>query len=114
MSNCFLCGSEKVKLIHKGVRDNPSINVIKCENCGLVRLSKFIAEPEVYYSSSKMRMGDMETNLKEILVTASVDDERRYKFISRIIENKAYLDFGCGAGGGTKACTKEGQECIWC
>ena len=41
MSGCFLCGSEKVKLIHKGVRDNPSIDVLKCEKCGLVRLSKF-------------------------------------------------------------------------
>ena len=99
MSNCFLCGSEKADIIHRGVRDNPEINVLKCKNCGLVRLSKFIADTEDYYSSSKMRIGDVENNLKEIRVTAAVDDERRYKFISRMIENKTYLDFGCGAGG---------------
>ena len=110
MSSCFLCGSKKSKIIHNGVRGDPSIDVIKCENCGLIRLSKFIADLEDYYSSSKMRIGDDETNLKEIEVAAAVDDERRYKFISRMIENKTYLDFGCGAGGVLKLAQNKAQN----
>lgn len=99
MSKCFLCGAEENIVIHKGVRDNPNIDVLKCCDCGLVRLSKFISNSEEYYQTSLMRKGDSEINLKEIRTTASFDDERRYKFISRMIENKTYLDFGCGAGG---------------
>ena len=99
MSNCFLCNSGSTHIIHKGVRDNPGINVLKCDNCGLVRLDKFIEDTNEYYHNSCMRSYDSEVSLKEIRSTAEVDDERRYRFIKRMIENRNYLDFGCGAGG---------------
>lgn len=99
MTRCYLCGSEQSRIIHVGVRDNPSINVLKCENCGLVRLNSFITDTNVYYHTAQMRKKDPEKNIREIRVTAAADDERRFKFISRLIENKIYLDFGCGAGG---------------
>lgn len=99
ITKCFLCNSEKSHIIHKGVRGNPATNVLKCDNCGLVRLDTFISDTDEYYRESQMRRGESETNLKEIRSTAQVDDERRYNFISRMIENRRYLDFGCGAGG---------------
>ena len=99
MSKCYLCGSDNSRIIHKGVRDNPGINVLKCDDCGLVRLDTFISDTDEYYRNADMRANDPETNLTEIRSTADVDDERRYHFIKRMIENRNYLDFGCGAGG---------------
>lgn len=98
-NKCYLCGSEQSKIIHKGVRGNSNIDVLKCSDCGLVRLSEFILNSDEYYEESGMRAGETEANLKEIRTTALTDDRRRFDFISRMIENKNYLDFGCGAGG---------------
>ena len=98
-SKCFLCGSEHYKIVHNGVRGNSNINVLKCSDCGLVRLSEFIDNSDEYYKNSGMRDDEVESNLKEIRTTALADDHRRFEFISRMIENKNYLDFGCGAGG---------------
>ncbi len=95
---CFLCNSEKYYTIHKGVRNNPNIDVLKCDNCGLVRLSEFVAD-DVYYQESAMRQDETEKSLKEIRTTARMDDSRRFHFCRRMIENKTVLDFGCGAGG---------------
>lgn len=96
---CFLCGSEASHIIHKGVRGNPSTNVLKCDGCGLVRLDTFPSDLEEYYRTSQMRKDEKETNLAEIRSAAQADDRRRFDFISRMIENRVYMDFGCGAGG---------------
>ena len=99
IDKCYLCNSDKSQIIHRGVRGNPNTNVLKCDNCGLVRLDTFISDTDEYYRDSQMRKDESETNIKEIRSTAQVDDERRYNFICRMIENRTYLDFGCGAGG---------------
>lgn len=96
---CFLCGSSTFRIIHKGTRDCPDIDVLKCDDCGLVRLSKFMKDSESYYEKSQMRNHDTEESLEQIRVTAAIDDARRYEFIMRMAENKRVLDFGCGAGG---------------
>ena len=98
-SECFLCGSRSSRIIHNGTRDNPSIDVLKCCNCGLVRLSDIMDDPDAYYENAEMRADDTEVSLEEIRVSAAIDDERRFEFVKRIAENKAVLDFGCGAGG---------------
>lgn len=97
--SCLLCGSTNFCTIHKGVRGNANIDVLKCELCGLVRLSDFINDSDEYYKTSEMRKGEIESTLAEIRSAAYTDDKRRADFISRMIENKNYLDFGCGAGG---------------
>ena len=95
---CFLCGSNKFHIIHKGVRDNPSLDVLKCDDCGLVRLSEIVTD-DTYYVNALMRENDTEEDLSQIRTTARPDDYRRYLFLRRLIENKTLLDFGCGAGG---------------
>ena len=95
---CFLCGSNKFHIIHKGVRDNPSLDVLKCDACGLVRLSEIVTD-DTYYVNALMRENDTEEDLSQIRTTARPDDYRRYLFLRRLIENKTLLDFGCGAGG---------------
>lgn len=95
---CFLCGSRRYHRIHHGVRGNADIDVLKCDDCGLVRLSEFIANTDEFYKNSGMRRLNDE-DMKEILVRASTDDERRYQYTKGMVENKSVLDFGCGAGG---------------
>lgn len=84
--------------MHKGVRNNTDIDVLKCDDCGLVRLSEFMTD-DAYYREAAMRKNDTEENLKEIRTTARTDDYRRFYFCRHMIENKTVLDFGCGAGG---------------
>lgn len=106
---CFLCGSEKYRVIHRGVRGTPDIDVLKCDGCGLVRLSEFQTNDK-YYQEAAMRRDDTEKNLKEIRTTARMDDKRRFHFCRRMIENKTVLDFGCGAGGGLNYFRQEAKE----
>lgn len=96
---CMLCGSDENSIIHRGVRGNSDIDVLKCNVCGLVYLNEFLDNSDEYYKSSCMRKGEMESTIQEIRTSASVDDKRRASFIAPMIENKRYLDFGCGAGG---------------
>ena len=96
---CILCGSGKSHIIHRGVRGNPDTNVLKCDNCGLVRLDTFPSDLDEFYKTSQMRKDENEASLSEIRSAAFTDDHRRYDFIRPIIENRSYLDFGCGAGG---------------
>lgn len=99
MKECYLCASKKSHIIHKGVRDGQDIDVLKCDECGLVRLSKFIKEPETFYKTSEMRKADGEKSVQSIQKEVRIDDERRFIFLEKMIENKNILDFGCGAGG---------------
>lgn len=95
---CFLCGSEEYTVIHNGVRHNGDIDVLRCRECGLVRLSDFITNT-MFYEKARMRQDEEEESIKEIRVSAEADDERRFKYMSDTISNKTMLDFGCGAGG---------------
>jgi len=88
----------RYSIIHHGVRGNDSIDVLKCNDCGLVWLSEFITDDQ-YYENSGMRSADVEQTTKQIRVAAKKDDQRRYKFIRNLIENRVLLDFGCGVGG---------------
>ncbi len=95
---CYLCGSKKYSMIHKGVRGNDSINVLKCSECGLVRLSDFPSDLDSFYKDSVMRKDEsMDFNI--IRNEAMEDDQRRYHMMRPMITNKSILDFGCGAGG---------------
>lgn len=38
MMKCIICGGDSFSCIHKGTRDIPQINVMKCEKCGMVQL----------------------------------------------------------------------------
>lgn len=98
-SICYLCGSSRYTKIHYGVRGNTDIDVIKCTQCGLVRLSDFISDTEDFYRNSEMRRFDKEQDIKKIRVEALDDDNRRFKYTKNKIANKTLLDFGCGAGG---------------
>ena len=74
------------------------ISVLRCSNCGLVRLSETVDDPDKFYAEGNMYDGG--TPPIEVLRRESFeDDRRRYLFMRPMIVNKSVLDFGCGDGG---------------
>ena len=98
INKCYLCGSEDKNIIHKGVRGNSDINVLKCKNCGLVYLDCFIDDSERYYKDSNMRKNEP-IDINQVRSIAKSDDDRRFIYTKNTIAGKRVLDFGCGAGG---------------
>lgn len=94
---CYLCGKKDIKTRPGKVRDKPCLKVLECKSCGLVFLSSFSHINEGFYESSGMHGGD--ANTEEWIRETEWDDERRYNFLFRVLENKSVLDFGCGNGG---------------
>ncbi len=98
LDSCYLCGSSDFKVIHKGVRGGGTIDVLQCDNCGLVWLSEVMDEPDEFYRDSGMRDGCADS-LEMLRLETKDDDERRFRFTEKLITNKRVLDFGCGDGG---------------
>jgi len=94
---CYLCNSNKYSKRLGSVRDNPSVKVLECNDCGLVFLSSFSHVYDGFYEESGMHDGNL--NIDQWLMDTKADDTRRYKFIKNKICGKSILDFGCGIGG---------------
>jgi 2-polyprenyl-3-methyl-5-hydroxy-6-metoxy-1,4-benzoquinol methylase len=95
--NCYLCHSDKYSIRPGNVRDNKNIDVLECNNCGLVYLSSLNHIKQNHYENSGMH--EEELNVANWLKETQTDDERRYQFFKEKITNMTVLDFGCGAGG---------------
>ena len=96
--SCYLCQNDKYTTRPGSVRDNKDINILECDNCGLVFLSSFNHIKKSHYEDSGMH--DREAlDIDKWLETTEEDDKRRYQFVKEKITNKAVLDFGCGIGG---------------
>ena len=98
LTRCFLCGSDDAHVIHKGTRGKDCVDVLQCDSCGLVRLSEVVDDIDNFYENSGMR-NKVQQPIEVIRRNTRIDDERRYRFTEKMIENKSILDFGCGAGG---------------
>ena len=86
---CYLCLSGNLELIKQGTRDNPDVNLLKCNRCGLQQLGSFEHMTEEYYTESHMTYP-----LKCIL-----DDDRRVNELKDVLLEKDVLEFGSGLGG---------------
>lgn len=108
---CRLCDSDNVKIIHKGVRDNHSIDVMKCQSCGLVFLSSTSQITDDFYQAGGMHSEeDTEKKFMEWRMETYADDKRRYdRFVNEIGE-KSVIDFGCGNGGFLKLLKESGKR----
>lgn len=74
------------------------MQIIECDNCGLVSLSQTDHIPPGFYENSGMHGGDI-TPIDAWLKETEWDDERRFEMIKTMLPNKRLLDFGCGAAG---------------
>ncbi len=105
MNRCKLCKKSDITVIHKGTRDRKDIDVLKCNQCGLVFLSRVVVD-DTFYINSKMRK---EIDFGKWRENTFVDDNRRFLKFRNYIENKKILDFGCGNGGFLKLVQKQNQ-----
>jgi len=96
-NSCYLCGCNKYIKRPGRVRDNSSLKIFECLDCGLVFLSSFDHIHKDFYENSGMHNGNMDI-VKWTRETA-LDDDRRFTSLRTILENKTVLDFGCGNGG---------------
>ncbi len=88
-----------VKQIHQGTRDNASIAVYECHECGTKFLST--ADRENDYENGYMFEVDnvKEVDTEEWLRMSAPDDIRRHEMLRGFCRGKRLLDFGCGFGG---------------
>lgn len=107
---CYLCGQTQFINRPGIVRDKPELKILECSGCGLVFLSSFAHISDGYYEQSGMHEGliDIEDWCKE----TAWDDERRFLFLQRVLENKNVLDFGCGNGGFLKRAQKVAHRAV--
>ncbi len=95
---CYLCGHADF-ITRKGkVRDNPSLQVLECLECGLVTLSSHGHIDTAHYEDSGMH-GDGLPSVESWLRETEQDDRRRFEMLKTAIFNRKVLDFGCGAAG---------------
>ena len=80
------------------VRDNPNIQIVECNDCGLVFLSQTEQITSDFYQNSGMHSERL-SSIEEWLQETEVDDQRRFELVKNLLPNKNLLDFGCGAGG---------------
>ena len=87
--------SNNIILFHKGTRDVSNINVMKCQDTGLIFLDKNVMNQ---YNSGIAYWG--KNSIQECRKRTLEDDERRSKICLEFIKpNYNLLDFGCGHGG---------------
>lgn len=97
---CGLCGTEEVYVIHEGCRDDASINVLRCKNCGLVYLDSQTQVTDSRYEEFGMKDGE-KFDYDAWLQRTYKDDVRRAKILIDFSDHKPIdiCDFGCGNGG---------------
>lgn len=93
---CILCDSTDNKKREGSVRDKKSLDILECQNCGLVYLSSKEHIQKDFYEDSNMHA---QINFEKWKNETTKDDERRYEFLKRALVNAEVLDFGSGNGG---------------
>jgi len=95
---CYLCESQNLAKRDGQVRDDSSLDILECQDCGLVFLSDNKHISEDHYEISGMH-GAERPDAKAWLNENKADDTRRLEFLRQKIVNKDIIDFGCGIGG---------------
>lgn len=94
---CYLCGGTEFNKRPGSVRDNPELEVLECNSCGLVFLSSFDHIEDGFYENSKMHSKET-LDIQAWIRETEWDDERRFQYLKALLPNRSLLDFGCGTG----------------
>lgn len=94
---CYICNQTEFRIRKGTVRDDPSIEIFECVNCGLVALSSTEHIQTDHYVDGQAWYGlpSVEAWLKE----TSEEDQRRFEMLKATLFDQEVLDFGCGAAG---------------
>jgi SAM-dependent methyltransferase len=97
-SPCYLCRHSRFVRRDGSVRDDPSLGIIECADCGLVTLTSLDHVGRDHYEQSGMH-GASPPSVESWLRETDADDERRFQMLQPALVNRRVLDFGSGAGG---------------
>ncbi|WP_394989305.1 class I SAM-dependent methyltransferase [uncultured Helicobacter sp.] len=103
---CYLCGSEHHLKREGKVREDDSINILECKECGLVFLDKQNTG-DIFYEQNNMidekffeitkRDGEsFDAKMREFYIHNAVFVEKRFELIKQSLVGKKLLDFGSG------------------
>ena len=96
---CPICSGGGVVAVHKGTRDDGTVDVYECSACG----TKFLDIPKMEhdYEHGFVYENDplSDLDIEERLRWFHEDDFRRYQMVRTLCTGKKVLDFGCGFGG---------------
>jgi cyclopropane fatty-acyl-phospholipid synthase-like methyltransferase len=95
---CYLCNSSDLSARKGEVRDAPGMQILQCNDCGLVFLGATDHIAHGFYENSGMH-GTALTPIDSWLKDTEWDDQRRFELMKAMLPNKRLLDFGCGAAG---------------
>lgn len=95
---CYLCGHSDFSFRPGSVRDDLSLQILECDNCGLVALSSLQHIDAGHYANSGMH-GETLPSVETWLRDTEQDDQRRFEMLKAALVNSKVLDFGCGAAG---------------
>jgi hypothetical protein len=98
LMKCYLCSHSDFHILPGSVRDNPSLQICECVNCGLVALSSFQHIEPGHYEESGMHDEGL-PSIESWLRQTEEDDRRRFEMLKATLANRKVLDFGCGAAG---------------
>jgi transcription elongation factor Elf1 len=87
---CYLCNSLDFTARKGVVRDNPNIQIVECNDCGLVFLSQTEQITSDFYQNSGMHSERL-SSIEEWLQDTEVDDQRRFELVKNLLPNKNYL-----------------------
>jgi 2-polyprenyl-3-methyl-5-hydroxy-6-metoxy-1,4-benzoquinol methylase len=96
--SCYLCAGTEFTTRKGGVRDDPSLEILECNGCGLVALSSLEHIRAGHYETSGMH-GDELPSMESWLRESERDDRRRVEMLRSRLANRRVMDFGSGAGG---------------
>lgn len=107
---CPVCQG-KSALIHIGTRDDSSIDVYRCSDCGTKFLNAVNSDNDYEngYMYQKNRLSDLD--IEKRLQMFQKDDIRRFEMVGKLCAGKSVLDFGCGFGGFLKQVAKVTDTC---
>lgn len=94
---CYLCNSSNFLTRNGAVRDNPSLKIVECTQCGLVMLDSFQHINADHYADSHMHDNDSKS-VEAWVKRMETDDQRRVEMLKASITNRRVLDFGSGSG----------------
>lgn len=108
---CYLCNHTDFRFRKGVVRDEPSLQILECTNCGLVALSSFQHIQAGHYEDSGMH-GDDLPSIESWLRETEQDDQRRLEMLKVSLVNRKVLDFGCGAAGFVRKAQSKAAEVV--
>ena len=93
---CYLCGSSDYFVREGSCRDNLSLKIYECNECGLVFLSDFSHIEDSFYEENGQSQSNEKINISNTI--SCIYTDRRFTNFSSKFRNKKILDFGCGKG----------------